>query len=52
MIKLMLTIIATINLNTVDTHSINYEPFIIETSDTIYRIEEDYSISEHLKGGE
>lgn len=52
MVKLILTIIATINLNTIDTHSIKYEPFVIETNNMIYQIEEDYSISETLKGGE
>ena len=52
MVKIILTIIATINLNTVDTHKENYEPFVIETSDMIYQIEEDYSVSEILKGGE
>ena len=52
MIKIILTIIATINLNTVDTHKENYEPFVIETNESIYQIEEDYSVSQTLKGGE
>lgn len=52
MIKLMLTIIATINLNTFDTHKENYDPIIIETNEFIYQIEEDYSVSEKIKGGE
>ena len=52
MMKLILTIIATINLNTIDTHKENYEPLIIETNSEIYQIEEDYSVSQTLKGGE
>lgn len=47
--KTLLIIIASINLNTVDTHSIRYEPIIIETTTSIYQIEEDYSVSEQLK---
>lgn len=51
MVKIILTIMAMVNLNTIDSHSINYEPFVIETSDTIYRIEEDYSVSQTFLGG-
>lgn len=47
--KTILIIIAMVNLNTVDTHSIRYEPFIVETSEAIYQIEEDYTVSEQLK---
>ena len=47
--KTLLIIIASINLNTIDTHSIRYEPIVIETSTVTYRIEEDYSISEQFK---
>ena len=47
--KTLLIIIASINLNTIDTHSINYEPFIVETTTSIYQIEEDYTVSEQLK---
>lgn len=47
--KTILTIMAIINLNTVDTHSVKYEPIIIETSTVTYRIEEDYSVTEQFK---
>lgn len=47
--KTILTLIALINLNTVDTHSIRYEPIIVETSTAIYQIEEDYTVSEQFK---
>ena len=47
--KTILTLIALMNLNTVDTHSIRYEPFVIETSTATYQIEEDYTVSEQFK---
>lgn len=47
--KTILTLIALMNLNTVDTHSVRYEPFVIETNTAIYQIEEDYTVSEQLK---
>ena len=47
--KLILTLLATINMVTIDTHSKDYEPFIIETDTKIYKIEEDYSITEQFK---
>ena len=47
--KTILTLIALINLNTVDTHSVRYEPIIVETATSIYQIEEDYTVSEQLK---
>ena len=47
--KTILTLIALMNLNTVDTHSIRYEPIVIETSTATYQIEEDYTVSEQFK---
>lgn len=47
--KTILTLIALVNLNTIDSHSIKYEPIIIETTTSIYQIEEDYTVSEQLK---
>ena len=47
--KTILTLIALVNLNTMDTHSVRYEPFIVETTTAIYQIEEDYTVSEQLK---
>ena len=47
--KTILTLIALMNLSTVDTHSIRYEPIVIETSTAIYQIEEDYTVSEQFK---
>lgn len=47
--KLILTLLATINMVTVDTHSKDYKSFIIETDTKIYKIEEDYSITEQFK---
>lgn len=45
MMGLILTIVTTVNMITLDTHSIRYEPTIIETDGIVYHIEEDYSIS-------
>ena len=47
--KTILTLIALMNLNTVDTHSIRYKPIVIETSTATYQIEEDYTVSEQFK---
>ena len=47
--KTILTLIALVNLNTIDSHSIKYEPIIIETTTSIYQIEEDYTVSEQFK---
>ena len=47
--KTILTLIALMNLNTVDTHSIRYEPIIVETGTSTYQIEEDYTVSEQFK---
>ena len=47
--KTILTLIALMNLNTVDTHSIRYEPFVIETDTVTYKIEEDYTVTEQFK---
>ena len=43
--KTILAILAIANLNTVDTHSINYTPNPITYDGLVYQIEEDYSIS-------
>lgn len=43
--KTILAILAIANLNTVDTHAINYTPNPITYDGLVYQIEEDYSIS-------
>lgn len=43
--KTLLTIIAILNLNTVDTHGVNYQPNSIQYDGLTYKIEEDYSVS-------
>lgn len=47
--KLLLLILTSLNMNTIDTHSVHYEHIAIETSDATYHIEEDYSISIEYK---
>lgn len=43
--KAILTILALLNLNTLDTHSASYEPLTIDLYGHNYKIEEDYSVS-------
>ena len=43
--KLLLIAISTLNMLTLDTHAIYYEHIAIETSEAVYHLEEDYSIT-------
>lgn len=47
--KTLLLLLATLNLNTFDTHSNGYESNPIMIDGLTYRIEEDYSISVEYK---
>lgn len=49
--KTLLTLLAIANMNTVDTHSIQYEPTPISIGGHTYTIEEDYSVSYDYQGG-
>lgn len=49
--KLLLLILTTLNMNTVDTHSIHYKHIAIETTGATYHVEEDYTISIEYKEG-
>ena len=43
--KTLLLVLSTLNMLTLDTHAIYYEHIAIETSEAVYHIEEDYSIT-------
>ena len=43
--KTLLILIATFNLSTVDTHTVDYQPNPIRHDGLTYQIEEDYSVS-------
>lgn len=47
--ELLLLVLTTLNMYTVDTHSIQYEHVTIETRVATYHIEEDYSITVEYK---
>ena len=47
--KLLLITLTTLNMYTIDTHSIRYEHVVIETTGATYHIEEDYTISIEYK---
>lgn len=47
--ELLLIALSTLNMLTIDTHSIYYEHVAIETTGATYHIEEDYSISINYK---
>ena len=49
--ELLLLVLTTLNLYTLDTHAIHYEHIIIETDEAFYHIEEDYSITIQDKEG-
>ena len=49
--KLLLIALSTLNMYTVDTHSIYYEHIAIETAVVTYHVEEDYSITIEYKEG-
>lgn len=48
--ELLLLILTTFNMYTVDTHSVNYKHIAIESAGVTYHIEEDYSITIEYKG--
>ena len=50
--ELLLLALSTLNMLTIDTHSIYYEHVAFETTGATYHIEEDYSITIEHKGGE
>ena len=49
--ELLLLVLTTLNMHTVDTHSIHYEHVAIDTPGATYHLEEDYSISIEYKEG-
>ena len=49
--ELLLIALSTLNMLTIDTHSIYYTHVAIETTGATYHIEEDYSISIEYKEG-
>ena len=49
--ELLLIALSTLNMLTVDTHSIYYTHVAIETTGVTYHVEEDYSISIEYKEG-
>ena len=48
--KLLLIALSTLNMLTIDTHAISYTHIAIETTEAIYHIEEDYSVTIEYKG--
>ena len=48
--ELLLITLSTLNMLTIDTHSIYYEHVAIETTGATYHVEEDYTISIEYKG--
>ena len=49
--ELLLIALSTLNMLTIDTHSISYTHIAIETTGATYHVEEDYSISIEYKEG-
>ena len=49
--KTLLLVLSTLNMLTLDTHAVYYEHIAIETSEAVYHIEEDYSITIQDKEG-
>ena len=49
--ELLLLVLTTLNMHTIDTHAIYYEHVVIETDEVFYHIEEDYSITIQGKEG-
>ena len=50
MVELLLLTLSTLNMLTLDIHSIHYEHIAIESNEVIYHLEEDYSITVEYKG--
>ena len=51
MLELLLITLSTLNMYTIDTHSIHYTHVAIKTTGAIYHVEEDYTISIEYKEG-
>ena len=49
--ELLLIVLTTLNMLSIDTHSIYYEHIAIETTGATYHVEEDYTISIEYKEG-
>ena len=49
--ELLLLALTTLNMLTLDTHSICYTHVVIETDEALYHVEEDYSITIQDKEG-
>lgn len=49
--ELLLLALSTLNMLTIDTHSISYNHVAIDTPGATYHLEEDYSISIEYKEG-
>ena len=49
--ELLLIVLTTLNMYSIDTHSIYYDHVAIETDEAFYHIEEDYSITIQDKEG-
>ena len=49
--KILLITLSTLNMYTIDTHSIYYSHVAIETDGATYHVEEDYTISIEYKEG-
>lgn len=48
--ELLLLVLTTLNMHTIDTHAIYYEHVVIETDEARYHLEEDYSLTIEYKG--
>ena len=48
--EILLIALSTLNMMTIDTHSIYYEHVTIETTGATYHLEEDYSVTIEHKG--
>lgn len=48
--ELLLLALSTLNMLTINTHSIHYEHVVIDAPGTTYHVEEDYSITIEYKG--
>ena len=47
--EILLIALSTLNMLSIDTHSIHYEHIAIETTGATYHVEEDYTISIEYK---
>ena len=49
--EILLIVLTTLNMLTIDTHAISYTHVAIETTGATYHVEEDYSITIEYKEG-